>query len=278
MITYKTEKGYSKLLSYCKAKYQIGESMSKVTSIFFSPSGTTKKVISKIAGNFKQEKESCDLLHFNDNKSFDEKDIAIVGMPVFAGRIPKTARERLSKLTGNNTKTIAVVNYGNAHVTDALLELVELLKENNFDVIAAASTISHHSIFDGVAVGRPDQDDVEKINGFAQKCIEKIESGESLQSEIPGNKPYVDYKQLPFTISCDESVCAFCYDCVSICPEKAIPDDDPVDTDLDLCSRCTACIHICEENARSFTGDAFETKKPAFEEANSERKEPEFYL
>ena len=145
-------------------------------------------------------------------------------------------------------------------------------------MIAAASTISHHSIFDGVAVGRPDNSDIEKINEFADKCKDKIESGESLESEIPGNRPYVDYKQLPFKISCDESICAFCYDCVSACPEKAIPDDDPVDTDLDLCSRCTACISICPENARMFSGEAFEAKKPAFEEANSERKEPEFYL
>ncbi|WP_407453197.1 flavodoxin domain-containing protein [Methanobrevibacter sp.] len=251
--------------------------MSNVT-IYFSPSGTTKKVVEQIASNFNKEIETYDLLNFNSDKEFSSDDIIIVGMPVFAGRIPKTARNRLSKLKGDNTPAIAVVNYGNAHVTDALLELVDLLKENNFNVIAAASTISHHSIFDGVAVGRPDSADIEKINEFADKCKEKIETGESLESEIPGNKPYVDYKQLPFEISCDETVCVFCYDCISICPEKAIPDDDPVDIDLDLCSRCTACISICPENARKFSGESFEAKKPAFEEANSERKEPEFYL
>ncbi len=252
--------------------------MSSVTKIYFSPSGTTKQVVEQIASNFTQEKETCDLLNFDMEKEFADEDIAIVGMPVFAGRIPKSGRDRLSKLEGNNTPTIAVVNYGNAHVSDSLLELVELLRENNFNVIAAASTISHHSIFSGVAVGRPDESDIEKINEFSKKCVEKIESGKSLESEIPGNKPYTEYKQLPFVISCDDASCSFCYDCVSICPEKAIPEDDPVDTDLDICSRCTACIHICPEGARAFTGEAFETKKPAFEEANSERKEPEFYL
>lgn len=252
--------------------------MSNIIKIFFSPSQTTKTVVEKVASNFNETSETYDLLNFNEDKEFGQDDIAIVGMPIFAGRIPKSGRERLSKLKGNNTKAIAIANYGNAHVSDALLELVELLKENNFNVVAAATTVSHHSIFDGVAVGRPDNSDIEKINEFAKKCIEKIESGESLTAEIPGNKPYVDYKQLPFEISCDETVCAFCYDCVSICPENAIPDDDPVDTDLDLCSRCTACISICPEDARMFTGEAFETKKPQFENANSERKEPEFYL
>ena len=251
--------------------------MSNLTTVFFSPSETTKKVVSQIADNFEEEKVICDLLYFNGEKNFESDDIVIVGMPVFAGRIPKIARERLSNLTGDNTKAIAVVNYGNAHVTDALIELVDLLKENNFDVIAAASTISHHSIFDGVAVGRPDGADIEKINEFAQKCIEKIEDGSSLDAEIPGNRPYVDYKQLPFVVSCDEAKCVFCLECVGVCPEKAIPDDDPADVDLELCSRCTSCINICPENARAFIGDAFEATKPKFESANAERKEPEFY-
>lgn len=249
-----------------------------IINIFFSPSGTTKKVAEIMSGNFSQEKENCDLLHFQSEKELSNDDIAVVVMPVFAGRLPKTACERLSKIKGNDAKSIAVVNYGNAHVSDALLELVDVLSDNDFNVVAAASTVSHHSIFDGVAVGRPDDEDISKINDFAVKCIDKIESNESLKADIPGNRPYTDYKQLPFTISCDESVCAFCYDCVNVCPENAIPDDDPVATNLDICSRCTACISICPEDARSFTGDAFEAKKVDFEKANSERKEPEFYL
>ena len=249
-----------------------------IINIFFSPSGTTKKVAEIMSGNFSQEKENCDLLHFQSEKELSNDDIAVVVMPVFAGRLPKTACERLSKIKGNDAKAIAVVNYGNAHVSDALLELVDVLSDNDFNVVAAASTVSHHSIFDGVAVGRPDDEDISKINDFAVKCIDKIESNESLKADIPGNRPYTDYKQLPFIISCDESVCAFCYDCVNVCPENAIPDDDPVATNLDICSRCTACISICPEDARSFTGDAFEAKKVDFEKANSERKEPEFYL
>ena len=252
--------------------------MSKIIKIFFSPSQTTKQVVEQMAGNFDGESETYDLLNFDSKKEFSKDDIVIVGMPVFAGRIPKSGRERLAKLKGNATKAIAIANYGNAHVSDALLELVTLLKENSFDVIGAATTVSHHSIFDGVAVGRPDSDDIEKINEFAQKCQEKIKSNESLTSQIPGNEEYTPYKQLPFEIICDETICSFCYDCVSICPEKAIAEDDPITTDLDLCSRCTACINICPEDARKFGGEAFEAKKPVFEKANSERKEPEFYL
>ena len=115
--------------------------MSNVEKIYFSPSSTTKKVVEEISNNFNEKKEIFDLLNFNSEKVFTSEDIAIVGMPVFAGRIPKTARQRLEKIKGDNTPAIAVVNYGNAHVSDALLELVDLLKENNFNVIAAAYTV-----------------------------------------------------------------------------------------------------------------------------------------
>ena len=106
-----------------------------VVEIFFSPSGTSKKVADRIAGNFSQEKQTCNLLIFDSEKELESSDVAVVVMPVFAGRIPKRGRERLSKLKGNDTKAIAVANYGNAHVTDALLELVTILKENGFETL-----------------------------------------------------------------------------------------------------------------------------------------------
>ena len=57
--------------------------MSKVITVFFSPSETTKKVVSQIANNFEEESVICDLLYFNDEKEFASDDIVIVGMPVF---------------------------------------------------------------------------------------------------------------------------------------------------------------------------------------------------
>ena len=44
--------------------------MSKVIAVFFSPSETTKKVVSQIANNFDDESVVCDLLYFNDEKNW----------------------------------------------------------------------------------------------------------------------------------------------------------------------------------------------------------------
>ncbi len=64
--------------------------MTNLTKIFFSPSETTKKVVEQVAGNLSSASKSYDLLTFNQEKEFTNEDIVIVGMPVFAGRLPKT--------------------------------------------------------------------------------------------------------------------------------------------------------------------------------------------
>ena len=153
-----------------------------------------------------------------------------------------------------------------------------ILKENGFNIAGTGATVSQHSIVTDVATGRPDSKDLEKLNEFVEKCKEKLDSEEFEDIEIPGNKPYCEYKKVPLAPICDESLCVYCYECVSSCPEEAIPDMDPAETDTDLCSACTACIYACPEDARYFTGDLFEGMKEKFLANFSKRKESKFYL
>lgn len=153
-------------------------SFDKVSKIYFSPSGTTKRIVDEVARNFNLDNENYDLLSFDDEKSFDN-ELVIVGVPVFDGRIPEMAKNRLLQMKGNGTKVIAIINYGNLSYGDALLELVDLLKENNFDVVGAAATVSRHSLFNEIAPSRPDNLDMKIINEFSHKIIEKLESGNS---------------------------------------------------------------------------------------------------
>lgn len=251
----------------------------KISEIYFSPSNTTKKITNKIAKNFEGTYEIYDLLNYEKDKmprEFGSDELAVVGMPVFAGRIPKVAREKLEKFHSDGTPAIAFVNIGNADVGDALLELTDLLKENGFNVIGAAIFVSQHSIFTNVAKGRPDEKDLEKIKEFADKCSERIDFKGDIA--VPGNKPYKEYKIVPYKAGCDETLCTFCYDCVSACPNDAIPEEDPVVTDVDKCDGCSACIYICPEDARSFVNEDFDQTAAAFAEKFSKRKEPEFFF
>ena len=75
----------------------------KLSKVYFSPSGTTEKIVNEVAKNFNMNRENYDLLSFDNEKNFTN-ELVIFGIPVFDGRIPKLACKRLSKIKGNNTK------------------------------------------------------------------------------------------------------------------------------------------------------------------------------
>ena len=249
----------------------------KLSKIYFSPSGTTQKIVSEIAKNFNVSKESYDLLSFSDEKEFED-ELVIIGIPVFNGRIPKTACERLSKLKAKNTKAIVVLNYGNMDYGDALLELTELLKKNNFDIAGVATTVSQHSQFSEIAHNRPDSEDLKKINEFARNVIEKLENNTENEIFVGGYKPYQKYTTPGFQLNCDDEKCISCLDCVYTCPEDAIDEAAPTVTNMDQCTSCSTCINVCSEGARSFGGQKYYMDYQNAIDDSSERKEAEFYF
>lgn len=66
----------------------------KLSKIYFSPSGSTEKIVNEVAKNFNMNRENYDLLSFDSEKTFDD-ELVIIGVPVFNGRIPKIAKKRL---------------------------------------------------------------------------------------------------------------------------------------------------------------------------------------
>ena len=49
-------------------------------------------------------------------KRQDDDTLVIVGMPIFAGRLPKTASTKLMNFKGENIPAIAVVNLSLIHI------------------------------------------------------------------------------------------------------------------------------------------------------------------
>ena len=101
----------------------------KIHAIFFSATGTTRKIIDTIArGCDVNEIERHDLLLKKQNDTYiPENEIAIFGMPVYAGRIPAISAESLRHFTGKHTPAIIACTYGNRAYDDALLELSRLV-------------------------------------------------------------------------------------------------------------------------------------------------------
>ena len=96
-----------------------------MTSIFFSPRGTTKKTARAILGHQEKVLER-DLLGrpLTEEWTLPAGEPVLVSMPVYAGRIPSICREMLlAHLKGHGNPAIAVAVYGNRDYDDALVEL-----------------------------------------------------------------------------------------------------------------------------------------------------------
>ena len=120
--------------------------MSSLHLVHFSPTQTTARVLQAIARGMAQSATELDIAHQIDaTKEFAQNEVVVVGVPVYGGRVPALAAQRLAHLRGNGTPAVAVVVYGNRAYEDALLELQQLLTAQGFEVMAAAAFIGEHS-------------------------------------------------------------------------------------------------------------------------------------
>ena len=125
--------------------------ISQITGVYFSPTGSTKRVTEWITKRITDNREAewldlTDAVSSRPDYTFTEHELVVVGVPVYGGRVPVTARERLQKLHGKRTPAVLIVTYGNRAYEDALLELSDILKEQGFILAAAAAVVTEHNI------------------------------------------------------------------------------------------------------------------------------------
>lgn len=139
-----------------------------VHTVFFSATGTTRKVMTALSGAFSGTAIMHDLLYTPLERELllGPEDLLLAGVPVYSGRVPDLCLQSLKKLKGGNTPAVAVVVYGNRDYDDALLELKNTLETGGFLVAGAAAFIARHAIFPEVAPDRPDEEDMRRINEF----------------------------------------------------------------------------------------------------------------
>ena len=142
----------------------------RITMMYFSPTGTTEKILEKIAMgmgidnplkmNLTRSSARKDVKHLI-GKAEKTTDYWLIGSPVHSGRIPRLMEKELVPLDGHGKPTVAVVVYGNRDFGIALRQLVETLTSRNFWVVGAAAFIAEHSFSHmfPIAVGRPDSKD-----------------------------------------------------------------------------------------------------------------------
>ena len=237
--------------------------------VYFSPNDTTRTVTEAAAAAMEPGGERVDLLKapLTEDLSVGAEEMLVVGMPVYAGRIPALCLSSLTHLKGNGGPAAAIAVYGNRDYDDALLELTDLLEAQGFRVVGAGAFIAKHSIFPTVAANRPDEKDMEAIAAFGRECQARrslFSDSHPGQILVKGNRPYKKPGSGGFRPTGDKS-CTSCGACAAICPTKSINPAEPTKTNEDTCIACAACIRVCSTGSRAFRGPVYQTARKAFE-------------
>jgi ferredoxin len=271
----------------------------EVRGIYFSPSGGTKAIVSSVAESISKEMDEMCLndikLEFMDvikhpideNIIFDQESIIVFGVPVFAGRVPLPCKDIIQRIQGNNALAVALVSYGNNTYGDALYELNGLLENQGFKVVSAGAFISGHSIFNKVAVGRPDKEDLNTMVKYGRLCANKLKRFATTDIEdlraklaplkIKGSMPTKEPMKMPIRPTVGKG-CLHCGVCALSCPTGAISMEDTSKVDTSKCVSCTTCIRVCPNNARGFHGPIVAASSLAFEKLCGKRKDPEWFI
>lgn len=251
--------------------------MTRLYEIYFSATDTTRKCVETVASAIGIPVES--IINLTDKGvapplGLTAYDVAIVATPVYGGRIPAMAAEKLRKIKGNGAKAIAMVVYGNRDYDDALLELTDILSANGFEIISAAAFIAQHSIFPKVGASRPDASDVNLLQEFGRKSKKMLDSNVVPELAIKGNRPYKTYGGVPVHPVGDQTSCKKCSVCVEQCPADAIDATAPWTTDATQCISCGRCITVCPHGSRRYKGMKYAIIGTLFKAMFSKRKAP----
>lgn len=269
----------------------------QIGALYFSATGTTKKIVTAIADKISENtvgqiETSCIDFTLPEARrqtvSFAKEHIVVVGVPVYAGRVPNVLLKYLKTVVGNGAAAVAIVVYGNRNYDDALIELQDILEADGFKVVAGGAFIGEHSFSRTLGQNRPDEHDMAVVADFAGRVYEKMAAPGGIPSvAVKGNRPYRDYykpkdktgnpadirKVTPKT----NSDCIDCKLCADICPMGSIDAED-VSNLTGICIKCCACIKNCPVGAKYFDDETYLRHKRELEIEYAERRQPELFL
>ena len=263
--------------------------MESVKLVYFSPTGTTKSVVQGIASGINSSTmELIDITKPDARKNpllTSEKDLLVVAVPVYMGRVPELLNEWLNAIQAHNTPKVCVVVYGNRAYDNALLELKDIILKCGCIPIAGAAYIGEHSFSNSEtsSKGRPDEEDLNHAKLFGKKIREKLQSISSLSQisdvVMPGTYPFGGITKLwDVDFIAVSDLCTQCGVCAEVCPVGAVDPQDSSMINQEKCITCCACIKKCPQNARTMKPGPVKDAQKRINTLYIQPKKPEYFL
>lgn len=271
--------------------------ITEVCGVYFSPAGTTRTVVAAAAEAAAEalgvpvRLVSLNLPAAREKAlDFPAETLVFVGAPTYAGRLPNKISPDLHRiLRGNGTPAAAIVTYGNRAYENALAELSALLAENGFQPAAGAACVCRHSSARALAVGRPNENDLDEVRAFARKAALRVrDAGHIVPPAVPGEADSVYYvpkgtsgkpaKFLKVKPQTDPEKCTGCGKCAELCVMGSIDRENPALVP-GICIKCQACVLGCPAGAKFFDDADYLSHQKMLEQNFAEPAKPnEFFL
>lgn len=286
----------------------------RIVAAYFSPTGNTEQLAKAMAGAVAAEAAAVPVEYLDftlpdaraGQYSFAADDLLIIGLPVYAGRLPNKILPFVQEnLKGDDTPSVAFVCYGNRAFDDGLSELVYEQKNTGFRPVAAAAFATQHAFASALAAGRPNAADLEEAKAFARDVWAKIARVEDVdvaaegardealgwnyaELQVEGNTPPGPYyrpkrmdgepavflKAKPLT---DAEKCVGCGTCARVCSMGSIDPSDVAHVP-GICIKCQACVTHCPMGAKCFDDPDFLSHKEMLEANFREEKKNQFWI
>lgn len=272
--------------------------ISTLHSLYFSATGTTKRLVESICQVLSQGlslpvQENCFNLPASREQDyhFGPGSLVLCALPTYAGRVPNLLLPFLrEKVHGNGALCLPVVTFGNRNFDDSLIELRNVLEENGLRAVAGAAFSCAHSFSNILGAGRPDERDLEEARAFAQAVLDRLSSlpaypavpvsVEGCSPIRPYYKPQDRYGAPINILKVKPKTTASCSDCglcAALCPMGAISKEDPRQVP-GTCIKCCACEKNCPQGAKYFDDPGYLYHKRELEEMYSAPKKNAFFL
>ena len=234
-------------------------SIQKIHLVYFSPSGSSEKVIKKIASSIKEINkdisiENHDLLTPASRQkeyNFNEGDLVFF-CTMTASLVLTKFDEIFGCLHGNGVPFVGVVTFSNTQFMKVILleEIKSYAEKQGFKVAAMGAFPTAHSLTASLGnEGRPNADDEKLMADFGKRVYEKVSKGDYvLHDKIEAGTSEADAEKVasyravenghnvfPFRAKKISDACIKCKTCVRHCPVDAI-DIETKTFDLDKLS------------------------------------------